>query len=359
VRRFWPFIPAIILASCYFHERGSGGTGGAELGKGSACNGFAPNDPCNSAGLACTPDLADGGFSCQPPGPLYACDPNIGCSGPGIVCVQGTCLQRCKATADCADPLTTCAAIGLDAGSFCLVNPCGGPGSTGFWQACNAASGDGGDGTCIVLYQDPRNGPQGACQQGGSVPAGGACNFYRSDAGASFCAPGLLCMVDASGDNAGICLPACDPFSPGLGPTCAAGSSCVPTTLPLPPPAVSYDDFYDETGACAQSCTPGDAGAKADAGDPPGHPPPGDPGDAGPQDDGGLDGGGALDAGPDAGAADAGPTPDAGSADAGGAGTVPDAGSADAGGPAPAGCAAPLSCQDGSLTSTADFVCLP
>lgn len=353
MRRCWLFLPAVILASCYVHRRSPEQVGPPEVTKGSACDGFAQVDPCAGAGLACTPNLADGGFTCELPGPLYACESSVGCVAPNLSCVSGTCLQSCKTTADCADPLTTCSSVG-SAGAFCLVNPCGGPDSKGFWRACSAASGDGGDGTCIVLYQNPQGAPQGACQQGGTVPVGEACNFYRSDAGNAFCAPGLMCMIDASGSNSGVCLPACDPFTPGLGPGCAAGSSCVATTLPLPPPPVSYSDFYDETGACAQSCTPGDAGAKADAGDPAGDP----PGDAG------VDGG--TDAGTtDAGLADAGTVVDAGTmVDAGTSGSldagkpVADAG-VDAGTPASTTCAAPLTCQNGSLTSTPNFVCLP
>jgi hypothetical protein len=113
------------------------------------------------------------------------------------------------------------------------------------------------------LNTNGRFGPQAACQQAGSVPLGGACQFNRADGGAGFCAVGLLCMVDASGDDTGVCMAACDPFGPG-GPACAAGASCVPTTLPLPPPAVSLVDYASLTGACAQSCTldagMGDAG---------------------------------------------------------------------------------------------------
>ena len=45
-------------------------------------------------------------------------------------------------------------------------------------------------------------------------------------------------MVDATGDNQGICLPGCNAFGGG-GPSCADGTSCVPTTLALEPAAVS------------------------------------------------------------------------------------------------------------------------
>ncbi len=305
LRPLSPLVLSATLAACYYYGNGTGygggagGSGGAggQLARGSPCDGFAQTDACAPAGLACTPILADGGFMCELPGPLYACDPSVGCATRNFSCVNGTCLQGCATTRECFDPLTTCRPLQAGGTRYCQVTSC-----TGLGTACGAATGDGGDGTCVVLSNDPKLGPQGACQQGGVVPVGGRCSFYREDGGAGFCAPGLLCMVNQAGTNDGICLPACDPFTPGLVPGCDAGSSCVPTLLPLPPPRVSSADFYDETGVCAQSC--------ATAGD-------------------------------------------------GGAGAAADGGAGDAGAPPATGCAAPLSCVNGSLTATPDFVCLP
>jgi len=259
--------------------------------QGSACDPNAATDPCESANLTCTPLLVDGGFTCQPPGEFYGCDDASGCAA-GLACQGGYCLQACATTADCADPLTVCAPYG-SAGNQCLLDECEGSGGFGLWQACSAASGDGGDGTCVPL--DAYAGNSG-CQQAGSVPLGGACQFDRGDGGPGFCAVGLVCMVDVAGDNRGICMDVCDGFS-DAGPSCPAGTSCVVTTLPFPPPAVSALEYYSETGACAQSCTVSDGGTG----------------------DGGEDGGG-LDAG---------------------------------------GCLAPASCLNGSITSMPDFVCLP
>jgi hypothetical protein len=180
------------------------------------------------------------------------------------------------------------------------------------------------------------------------VAAGGDCQYYRG-ADAGLCAPGLICTVDAAGDNAGICLPVCDPFADG-GPSCGSGTACVESSIPAAPPAISFYDYYNHSGVCAQGCVPADGGA-ADSGD---------PADAGDPDAGAVDGGvsdaGALDGG-DAGLLDGG-TVDAGVADAGG--PAPDAGATDAGGTVNnAACAAPTSCTNASVTSSPTFVCLP
>jgi hypothetical protein len=293
------------------YYRGGGNNNGGTAGNpsvfngnptvGAACDVNAPSDQCASAGLACMPVLADAGFVCQVPGEFYNCDPNVGCA-PGLGCQQGICLESCASTADCWDPLTVCAPF-VNSGNQCLLNQCEGADGFGLWQACGASSPDARDGTCVPL--DANAGPSG-CQQGGTVPIGGACQLDRADGGPGFCAVGLLCMVDAVGDDLGICLPACNGFG-GEGPSCAGGSSCVPTTLPLQPAAVSALEYYSLSGACAQSCTPSDAGPVADAGMD------GGPGDAGEVDAGNVDG----------------------------------------------GCPAPTSCMNGSFTSTADYVCLP
>jgi hypothetical protein len=302
------------------------------------CNPNGP-DSCAAAGLACTPILPSTNFSCQLPGPFFACEPNVGCAT-GLDCVDGVCLQACTATATCGDPLTLCAVLengnpdagtGQDAGTFCLLSSCGSPDGGGFWQPCN----DGG-GTCVVLFSNAFSGPQGACLQGGSVAAGGTCAYYRGDGG--LCAPGLICTVDAAGNNAGICLPVCDPFADG-GPECESGMACVESSIPAAPPAISFFDYDNHSGVCAQSCVPdGGSADPADAGE---------PADAGAADAGSADAGSVDGGAVDGGAPDAGATADAGS------GTV------DAGPPATAACSAPTSCTNASTTTTPTFVCLP
>lgn len=258
-----------------------------------------PNEGlCQAAGLACTPELPSQTFTCQLPGPFFVCDSSVGCAA-GLTCVDGECLQGCTSTADCGDPLTVCGTLEDGGASFCLVTQCGSPDGGGFWQPC----GDGG-GTCVVLGEFTFT-LFGACLQGGSVAAGGNCEYYRGDGG--LCAPGLVCTVDAAGDNSGVCMPVCDPFFDG-GPNCGADTACAEFAIPAAPP-LSYFDYYNHSGVCAQSCVPGDGGVS----------------------DGGL-----TDAG----------TPDAGTPDAGGP-------------PASTTCAAPTSCTNASLTTTPTFVCLP
>ncbi len=337
INRLHSLLALLSVAGCYgYYDHGTNG-GGPSVYQGSprvgsVCDVNASVDQCSSAGLACTPTLVDGGFICQLPGEFYGCDDSVGCAS-GLACQGGFCLQACTTTADCTDPLTVCAQYG-SAGNQCLLNQCEGQEAFGLWQACSAASQDGSDGTCVPL--DANAGPSG-CQQAGAVALGGACQFDRADGGPGFCAVGLICMVDSAGDNRGICLSVCDGFGGG-GPTCASGTSCVVTTLPLPPPAVSAVEYYSDTGACAQSCVPSAS-------------------------DGGTDPGG-TDAGmADAGMADAGMA-DAGMADAGMDGGTDDGGTdagtdAGAGGAVDGGCPAPTTCVNGSITSTPDDVCLP
>jgi hypothetical protein len=289
---------------------------------GSVCDPSAAIDQCASANLTCTPLLVDGGFTCQAPGEFYQCDGATGCAA-GLSCLSGYCLQACGTTADCVDPLTVCAPYG-SAGNQCLLNECEGQEGFGLWQSCSAASADGGDGTCVPLEAYAGN---SGCQQAGAVALGGACQFDRADGGPGFCAVGLICMVDAAGDNRGICMEVCNAFG-SQGPTCPGGTSCVATTLPFPPPAVSALDYYSDTGACAQTCTPVES---VDAGT--------DPGDGGAS-DAGVDDGGAGDGG----ALDGGVASDAG---------------ADAGAGSDGGCPSPTTCLNGSITSTPDNVCLP
>ena len=313
-----PVLLALFSTACGYYGRGGyydNGPGGPSVYQtpqvGSLCDGNAPVDACSQVGLACTPLLVDGGFTCQLPGEFYGCDDSVGCAA-GLGCHYGICLEACATTADCWDPLTVCEPY-RSAGNQCLLNQCEGAHGFGLWAVCAAANPTGGDGMCVPL--DANAGSSG-CQQAGTIALGGACQFDRADGGPGFCAVGLICMVDASGDNRGVCLSVCDPFD-STGPNCAAGTSCVASTIPLTPPPVSALEYYSLTGACAQSCTPADdAGTSVPDG---GH-------------DGGTDD---LDAGMDAGTSGA------------------DAGTSDG------GCPAPTTCQNGSLSSTADYVCLP
>jgi hypothetical protein len=129
----------------------------------------------------------------------------------------------------------------------------------------------------------------------------------------------------------------------------------VESAIPAAPPAISYYDYYNHSGVCAQDCVPADAGTTrvhrwltGGLGY-----------------DGGAVDGGELDAG-SSGQTDAGSgTSDAGPTDAGimtpDAGTVaPDAGTAADAGMTPANsCAVPTSCTNASMTGTPIYVCLP
>ena len=235
--------------------------GSCSLGR--ACNPGLATDPCSPQGLACSPDYTGAsptGALCELPGEYFECQPSVGCAAGGLECVgaddagdPGGCLEPCTTTADCWDPLTVCTAPQAGAETFCLVNGC-----NDFWQTCSAASPAGNDGTCIYLYDDPQLGPQGACLQGGAVPSGGACNYYRA-ADAGLCEPQTVCMINAAAQNSGVCMAACDGVADG-GPACAG--VCVLTEPPAPPPAVSALDFT-QGGGCATSCSASDPNCAA------------------------------------------------------------------------------------------------
>jgi hypothetical protein len=242
----------------------AGSTGGADPGCasgscaiGSVCNPDQDTDPCAAQGLACSPDytgVSPTGAFCELPGPYFDCLPSVGCaaSTPALQCLgaddagdPGGCFVPCTTSADCWDPLTVCASMEAGGPTYCVLNSC-----DDFWQTCSASSVSGADGTCVYVYTDPQYGPQGACLQGGSVPNGGACNFYRGpDAG--LCTPGTLCMIDAHADNSGDCMAVCDGVADG-GPACAG--DCVLSEPPAPPPAVSALDFT-QAGGCGAFCS--------------------------------------------------------------------------------------------------------
>jgi hypothetical protein len=241
----------------------AGGQTGAFV-VGSVCDPGTLPDECLVSGLACTPDYTDTsptGAFCEIPGPFYSCFPPP--AGPGcaadLQCVDadvdagiaGGCLQSCTTTADCADPLTACGHLGGLGATYCLVNNC-----SNFWLPCGASVDGGTDGTCVYLYDDPTEGPEGACQQAGSVPVGGACNYYRGAPGETdgglLCTNGSNCLIDYKDGDNGVCMANCDAYADG-GPACLA--DCVLSLPPTPPPAVSLLDFYTQQGGCAQDCT--------------------------------------------------------------------------------------------------------
>src|SRR5579863_10134590 len=120
-------------------DGGDGGTrpdGGSAV-VGSVCDPTVQPDLCLSSGLACTPDYNGGsptGALCQLPGPFFNCFPATGCAGK-LSCIEaddagdpGACVATCTTTADCADPLTTCAQLGGVGPTYCLANSC-----SNFW----------------------------------------------------------------------------------------------------------------------------------------------------------------------------------------------------------------------------------
>ncbi len=240
---------------------GSGGGGGCvdagcvsgSCAVDSPCDPCLSPDPCAAQGFACTPDYSPDsltGASCQLPGEYFDCLPSVGCAT-GLQCLgaadggPGGCLEPCTTTADCWDPLTVCTAGEVGQPTYCQVNGC-----NDFWQSCSAEAVSGGDGTCVYVYDDPQLGPQGACLQGGSVPNGGDCNYYRA-ADAGLCTPGTLCIIDAAAQNEGVCMPACDGIADG-GPACPG--VCVLQEPPAPPPPISLLDFT-QAGGCATACS--------------------------------------------------------------------------------------------------------
>jgi hypothetical protein len=243
---------------------GSGGGGCVDAGcasgrcaVGDVCNPCLETDPCAAQGFACSPDYTGAsvtGAFCELPGEYFDCLPSVGCASSDLQCIgadagePGGCFEPCTTTADCEDPLTVCTAEEVGEPKFCQWNTC-----SDFWQTCSAESTAGNDGTCVYLYDDPQLGPQGACLQGGSVPSGGDCNYYRA-ADAGLCTPGTVCIIDASAQNSGICLAACDGIADG-GPAC--GGVCVLQEPPAPPPAVSALDFT-QAGGCATACSAAD-----------------------------------------------------------------------------------------------------
>jgi hypothetical protein len=268
IQSFTSLLGLFALAACANppKTRSTGSSSGACVAgsckTGSPCDPNLATDACATGGLACTIDYTDTsptGAYCELPGPYFSCLPAVGCASSSLQCVgadggtPGNCLAPCASTADCSDPVTFCAALVAEGPTYCLINLC-----IDFWQSCDASAPDAGDGTCVYLYNDPQYGPQGGCLQGGSVPATGACSYYRAS-GAALCAPGTLCMVDSSGANAGICMTDCDGVADG-GPECTG--VCVLQEPPSPPPAVSAIDF-NQAGGCAVPCTSGGNGCPA------------------------------------------------------------------------------------------------
>ena len=119
----------------------------------------------------------------------YPCTSTQGCAK-GTVCVFGTCHATCN------NPGSTCSVAGT--GDCMQVNAQGGtpiPNLSVCLVACdpvNATSCGGttaaGTGVCIVDNKGTTD-----CQEGGTVPANGACNPTNE------CGPGLVCIQTTAG----------------------------------------------------------------------------------------------------------------------------------------------------------------
>ena len=243
---------AVALLACSPGSKAS--DGGGDGGTCIVCDPSESPDPCETGGEACTPDYtgtSSTGYYCEPPGPFFACLPEVGCAAANLQCIEadagvaGVCAQTCSTSADCSDPYTVCEALEDGGPTFCLINDC-----DTFWQPCAAQSADGGDGTCVFFYVDPTYGPLGACLQAGSVPQNGACSYYRG-ATSQLCSEGTVCMVSDGTAQTGFCMAACDAYFDG-GPACQG--VCVASTPPEPPPAVSLADLGNQGGGCAVAC---------------------------------------------------------------------------------------------------------
>ena len=232
----------------------AGGDSGVMDASVPGCDPGLATDTCSTGGEACTPDytsVSTTGFICQVPGPFFECIPEVGCAASNLQCVDAgagsfICLQPCAATADCADPFTACGPLVAGGPSFCLLNEC-----TDFWQPCSSESGDGGDGTCVFLEDDPKVGPIGLCLQAGPAAPNATCAYYR-DAGAPECTGGTVCMVSGNLAQIGVCMTLCGDGLDG-GPAC--GGTCVRAIPPAPPPPISAFDFFNPVGGCTSSCS--------------------------------------------------------------------------------------------------------
>jgi hypothetical protein len=226
---------------------------------GSACTvDDAGDDPCVSAGYQCLTDATGFGSTCQVPNEFGFCDDSVGCvpdSGLPLSCVAGfkgndggpasTCVQSCAGPgpAGCFDPIASCQSLG--SAYYCqqnLCDPSGGP----YFNTCNAATVDGGDGQCLPLSASA-TGP-GLCERSGPVALDAVCQpLLLADGGNDLCTAGDYCV---EGTSTFACLQDCVPGDGGTH-TCATGQQCYA--------------FGADFGVCLIQCGTGsDAGCPGD-----------------------------------------------------------------------------------------------
>ncbi len=209
----------------------SGGCAGVS-GCGQSCSNSQGVDPCLSLGLQCDPTTS----TCQKPIQGEPCQPNVGCQGANVQCLQSAqaqgeyvCWETCPDTQSCQPLVSSCQPSQLVQGNTCQTNAC-----SDFFSTCNGSGTK--DGTCLLppsiasLSNCPPQGC-GICLQGGSAQLGSGCDTKR---GSNFCEPalqdptapgGMICAPspDQSSTNTA-CMPLCSPLN---GPTlCPIGQAC-------------------------------------------------------------------------------------------------------------------------------------
>lgn len=230
-------------ASGGYASGGVGGSGGASNGAssgglGSLCSAFSD---C-ATGLVC-----GSGGTCQLPGDLEQCDPNVGCANEpsGLGCYpvndQGSlvplCLVPCSGTDSSVCPYgTSCGDPNLE--GYCTPT---GPGTCTAWSPCGLGSNV--VGTCV-----PSGNGTAVCVATGLGSAFGPCNpDVANDSAADLCGSGMLCIPNAAAPSTlhvslaaldgGTCFPLCGGNG---GPACGSGLHC-----------------YQPPGAPFGTCLPG------------------------------------------------------------------------------------------------------
>jgi hypothetical protein len=223
-------------------------------------------DPCLASGLACG-FIPFSGVSgdCRPPQDRDLCDPSLcGVCGPTADCVVGAegapkglgrCLRRCTTSAECGDPMFSCATV-ANAGRRCTLRPCKNAGS-----ACDADAA--GDGDCHELLElDLESGTATvaslACVATGPREVDESCTFARGPGGVgSLCGHGLVCKAGL-GDGEGFCRPR---VAPGV-------TKCDGVVFQSEYILHVHTNLVDGSSVCMRPCSLDDAGAgDAGAGD--------------------------------------------------------------------------------------------
>jgi hypothetical protein len=169
------------------------------------------------------------------------------------------CLFACASNENCGDSRTC-------QGDVCYYAFCGGPeGNGAVFGACTGDGDPAWTGTCVPLdaTSSAGDGPNGVCYEGGTAPAGAACDLEvtgRTPADLALrCAGGTYCYGDddevldpGPGADLGICAPACDPRVPGL---CAAPATCVDFSNPDDPRTLDRDETRPFGLCLVSDCT--------------------------------------------------------------------------------------------------------